>query len=183
MRWPASMHSEPFIRQYHAAIRRELAPLTPITVLHIGADQTIVMAGSEAPVTRILALGSDKTARDWLRHSPPTPLELEHAIAAVEEEVMPLHALVREGSLLYTPDEAMTKIAATNMTASANGAAAPLSVEDVEQLFSRLAAVSAGSPASQARLPLDASFYARVLILREFMHHLGFTSITPRDGR
>ncbi len=166
------MHAEFPTHRCHAATRRELAPGTPITVLHIGAEHTVVTTGAGAPVTHTLAIGSRKTASDWLRHSPPTPLEMEQAIAAVEEEIMPLHARLQGGSALYTPDAALT-----DMRALAGEPDAHLSIEGVERLFNRLAAVSAGSPASRERLPLDGGFYATVLILREFMHHLGFASV------
>jgi hypothetical protein len=168
------MHAEFPTHRCHAAIRREVAPGTPISVLHIGEEHTVLTTGAGDPVTHILAIGSRKAARDWLRHSPPTPLEMEQAIAAVEEEIMPLHAKVPRGSVLYTPDAAVT-----DMLALAGEPDAGLSIHGVERLFNRLAAVSAGTPASQERLPLDGGFYATVLILREFMHHLGFASVGP----
>lgn len=40
-----------------------------------------------------------------------------------------------------------------------------------------------GPPAGMAGIPTDAGFAATLLILREFMHHLDFTSITiEREG-
>lgn len=53
-----------------------------------------------------------------------------------------------------------------------------LPVDRVERLFDLLAALSMGRPASSAGIPTDAGFAATLLILREFMHHLDFTSIT-----
>lgn len=174
------MHAAPLIDQYHAAIRRALSPTMPVTVLHIGAEHTVVITGAKVPVTRTLAIGTARTTRDWLRHSPPTPLEMERAIAAVEEEVMPLRAIVPNGSVLYTPDAALHDIVTAGLTAPQDGPGVALSIDEVEHLFSRLAAVSAGRPASQEQLPLDGAFYARMLILREFMHHLGFASVRLR---
>jgi hypothetical protein len=49
-------------------------------------------------------------------------------------------------------------------------AKASLSVEVVEQMFTRLAAGVRG-------LPAGGEFSATLLILRELMHHLGFTSV------
>jgi hypothetical protein len=45
-------------------------------------------------------------------------------------------------------------------------------------MFDRMAAISMGRPAGQDTLPAGAAFRATLLILREFMHHLQFQSIT-----
>jgi hypothetical protein len=58
------------------------------------------------------------------------------------------------------------------------GSAATLSIEAVERQFDLLTALSLGRPASSAGIPNDAAFAATLLILREFMHHLQFESIT-----
>jgi len=47
----------------------------------------------------------------------------------------------------------------------------------MERVFSRLAAVVQGKPAAHEGIPDDNAFAATLLILREFMHHLGFSSI------
>ena len=51
-------------------------------------------------------------------------------------------------------------------------------IEAVERLFQRLASASLGDPMARRGLPTGNRFVATALILREFMHHLGFTSIT-----
>lgn len=50
-------------------------------------------------------------------------------------------------------------------------------MEAVERLFDLLASLSLGRPASSAGIPDTPAFAARLLILREFMHHLGFAEI------
>jgi hypothetical protein len=44
--------------------------------------------------------------------------------------------------------------------------------------MNRQVSVSQGRPASQESLPTDASFFAALLMLREFMHHLHFEQVT-----
>lgn len=163
------MDTAPSALACHAAILREQAPGTTIAVLHIGREHSIVTAGTETPLMRTLAIGSQSIPREHFRHDPPSPLEMELAIAAVEEEVIPLHAMVPQDSALYVPAAALAGI---------NTAGTLLVIDLLENLFNRLAAVSAGRPATQETAPLDGAFYARVLILREFMHHLGFTAVT-----
>ncbi len=47
----------------------------------------------------------------------------------------------------------------------------------MEQTFERLAAVAEGRPVALEGLPETPEFAAALLILREFMHHLGFSAI------
>jgi hypothetical protein len=53
-----------------------------------------------------------------------------------------------------------------------------LTLDEVEALFNRLISVSEGRPISQETLPTDARFFATMVILREFMHHLGFAAVS-----
>ena len=53
----------------------------------------------------------------------------------------------------------------------ANAAGGWLGIDAVEQLFSRLAARAAGRPAAQDALPVDGASAARLVILRELLHH------------
>lgn len=51
----------------------------------------------------------------------------------------------------------------------------------MEQTFERLAAVAEGRPVGQEGLPESTEFAAALLILREFMHHLGFSAVHVGD--
>ena len=53
--------------------------------IHLGTDSIHVNHHS-------LALGYASLARQWVQHTPPTPLDLEHAIEQTEDAVMPLAA-------------------------------------------------------------------------------------------
>jgi len=50
----------------------------------------------------------------------------------------------------------------------------------MEKTFDRLASVSLGRPAAHEGLPDSTAFAATLLILREFMHHLKFASLTVK---
>ena len=72
-----------------------------------------------------------------LRHDPPTALEAEAAIEAIEDAVMPLHRqLVPHGELL-----------------------------------------AQGRPRTADPVLAQPSVFACLLILREVLHHLGFTTL------
>lgn len=164
------------IRQHYARIRMDVPNGTSITVLNISAEETTVALGnaSEPKTVLSLAIGSHKTTAAYFKHHPPTPAEVENAILAVEDEVMRARTLLHPDSALYTTDSAICEIAVLA------GASPLLSLDALERLFQRWAAVTNGSPASQQGIPNDAAFGATLLILREFMHHLKFTSITLR---
>lgn len=150
----------------------------PTAVLHIGPEETTVVVGSpmETGTTLSLALGSRKTAREHFRHTPPSPLELENAIATVEDEVTRARTMVNAAVPLYTSDPAIRAIAV--LAGVTEGNRMQVSVEAIERTFDRLASVVLGQPASHVGLPRDNSFAATLLILREFMHHLQCTAIT-----
>ena len=129
--------------------------------LHIGEERTTIADAA-------FAFGWRSIGRDHFKHDPPAPLEIENAIAAVEDEVERVHKAIAKGGVLRTRDPAILAIAVA--AGVPQGAEATLSVEAVEQTFTRLAAGARGLPAGQ-------EFSATLLILRELMHHLGFSSV------
>lgn len=148
-----------------------------IAMLHMGDAQTTLRleTNGTASTTLTLAIGAQATARAHFRHNPPSALELENAIAAVEDVVMPAHRQLPPGLTLRTHDDAVRTIAL--LAGVPEGARMDLSIDAVEDCFNELAAWVQGRPASQGRLPKDNAFATTLLILRELMHHLGFLNI------
>ena len=99
------------------------------TRLHIGGERTQLEAG-------VLRIGSAGIAREHFRHHPPTPLELENAIAAVEDEIARVHKLVEPVARLYTRDTLLRDIAAESGVTSAPEM--ELTLDAVEHAFGRL---------------------------------------------
>ena len=163
--------------------RQGAGPGPCIVALHIGADQTGIALGHgpEPELLTHLPLGAERTARAQFRRTPPTPLDMENAIQVVEDEVMPLHRLVPPGALLFSSDVELHEIAL--LAGVLPGAPVLLTLEDMERCFNRLVAVVEGSPAAQQGLPVSNAFAARLLILREFMHHLRFDQLRLLHGR
>lgn len=170
--------AERAIRDHYAAIHSVVADAGLLAVLHIGEDHTglAVGLGTEVQATLILAIGSQRTAREFFRRTPPSPLELENAIATVEDEVTRARTLMQPQPRLYTRDAGIRAIAVLSGVAESDWM--ELSLEAMERSFDRLTSISLGKPAAQMGLPADNGFAATLLILREFMHHLGFLSIT-----
>jgi exopolyphosphatase/pppGpp-phosphohydrolase len=161
----------------YRAIRRLATDTGSLAVLHIGAEETVLVAGDslDVPATLTMAIGAQRTAREFFKRSVPSPLELENAIATVEDEVMRARALVQARPRLYTMDTAIRSIAILSGVTA--GAAMELSIDALERTFDRLTAVVLGRPASHEGLPEDKLFAATLLILRELMHHLQFAAI------
>jgi exopolyphosphatase/pppGpp-phosphohydrolase len=159
----------------YAAARAQAGPGVNLVLLHIGAEQTglAVGNGEEPPTFHALPLGSEHTARDHFRTTPPTPLAMENAIATVEDFVMPLRPALPRDAVLYTQDTALRQISAL---AGVSGNA-PLSLEAMERCFDNLTAVVLGTPAARMGLPETGAFAATLLILREFMHHMQFAQL------
>ena len=163
--------------QYNAA-RAELTNDSPLVLLLIGTELTGVAVGHGAAPDAVLslAIGAQKTPRDFFKHRPPSPLELENAIVTVEDEVTRARKLIPPGATLVTTDSSIREIA--HLSGMTPGAVVHLPLDTMERTFERLAQVSLGRPASFDSLPTDNAFAATLLILREFMHHLQFDDIT-----
>ncbi|WP_407062008.1 hypothetical protein [Brenneria tiliae] len=164
-------------RQYEQAGAR-VAPAQPVTLLRIGEQQTTAVCGTGARPTSLLhlAIGYAKTAHAFFKHLPPTPDEMELAIMTVEDEVIGIRHDLPAASALFSSDAALSEIAQiSGIKEQAGGWLLPL--DDLERTFKRLERVMLGAPAAWEGIPLDNSFAARLLILREFMHHHGFEAI------
>lgn len=149
-----------------------------LSLLDIGPERTVIVARSDtdAPIHRVLQVGSARIARDCFRHTPPTPRELEDAIQVVEDELEPARRILEDGSMLVTRNAATREIA--RVAGALPNPTSILSRDAVEAAFNRIVARSHGRTAGPDDPPFDAPTTAALLILREFMHHLGFVSIT-----
>ena len=110
------------------------------------------------------------------RHEPPDAADLERAIEAVEDIVMPLARRIPAGTALVTADALAHSIGALSRDAAPSSGL--LALEDIEQLFSELAALAQGRPVSQSHLPRGLELAGYLLIVRELMHHVGFHALT-----
>ncbi len=148
------------------------------TVLDMHGETSLVqrVAGAQTLLRAEFPLGVDSLVRQSLRHEPPRPIEVELAIELAEEAVMPLAAQFGPGTGLILQGVGASLIA---RSLEVGGVAQTVfTLDEVEALFNRLVSVSQGRPASQETLPTDARFFAAMLMLREFMHHLNFGQVT-----
>ncbi len=158
----------------------------PCVLLHLGAHGTrlqLCHAPGEAFAHTVwLPVGTALTAQAFFKCDVPTPLEMEAAIAQVEDEVYLAHrqfqplAAAGSGPLAWwSVDAALIELA--ELAGVPGGAHTVLTLDAVERLFQRLAYVAEGRPAAVEGLPERASFAAALLVLRELMHHMPFATL------
>jgi hypothetical protein len=111
------------------------------------------------------------------RGDPPSEAEIESAIERVEEALMPLAKLLA-GATLRAGDAMTRRVAAM---AAGSEDVDEVSIAAIEALFEQIAmAARRGFWAGDQRM--DGPTAAAVLIVREFMHHLGFERIELPRG-
>ncbi|QQX88156.1 hypothetical protein JJQ59_22440 [Cupriavidus necator] len=117
--------------------------------------------------TMTLAIGVDNVRPGTFSTQPPHPSELEAAIEYVENVVMPLARRLPRDAVLAVEGELPREVKALR------------DIDDVEARFNSVVAVAYGGPITDAVLS-DQRHASAVLILREFMHHLGFGRLLTR---
>jgi hypothetical protein len=151
--------------------------MTAQTTLQLGTDSSTVLCTEDGRVVlqQDLPLGTVSLARQWMRHTPPTPLDIEHAIEQTEDVVMPLASkLVRTDLLQLRGSGAVLILQGVGAKPDAE---LRWNLEEVEDLFNRIAMVSQGRPMGQEALPTEPEFYAAMVIVRECLHHLRFVGV------
>lgn len=175
-----SIHKDA-LRQY-AIVRAAVSGNEPIAVLHIGQHHTSLVLGAAdaAPAVVALNLGLAGVPATLFRSELPTPLELENAISAVEDEVMAaakrLPPLLSVLSVpVHSADPELQQLASIAQPGRRPGSA--LSIDDMERVFDGFAAVVLGRPVGSAGIPITRPFVAMLVIVREVMHHLKIATL------
>lgn len=141
----------------------------PRVNLRLQAQSTVLEFDNGRTVT--LPIGPHGLAETVLRQDPPTAAEIERAIDLVEDALMGLRIATGDRGDLVTVDALL--LALPGLGAQGTG----LGRDAVEALFQRLASRALGTPVAEAELPPGRDIAAALLILRECMHHLGFSRV------
>ena len=156
-----------------------MTKLATLLEMHDAHSDVRLSMDGMAPFHASFSQGVDSLLQQSLKHDPPLPGELEHAIELAEEAVMPLAKQFAHGPLLELRGQGATVV--SEALAAAGIPADQLSVDEVEGLFNRLVALSMGRPIGQEALAGSRELFAAMLLLREFMHHLGFSVVKISD--
>lgn len=146
-------------------------------VLRLGEFETTL---ATAQRSYMLDMGARRTADDWFagRNVTPTPFELEKAVMAVEHEISRVALRGDITTPLVSDDAQLVDLA---RLAGVSGALpCCLGVDLIDYTFERLAKVAQGCSPTSCGLPdgeACRTFAARLLIVREVMHRLGFAQL------
>lgn len=164
----------------HEFDRAKQAVGAALVWLHLGVDTLWLVreAGDASASFLALDLGTDSTARLFFRSDLPRPAELERAIDHVEDELMRAVAWIAGRSALATDHPLAQGLAQTQGLVDA-----VLTRDAVEASFQRLASGVLGDPSALKGLPSGRAAAATLLILRELMHHLGFSQVLVTQSR
>ena len=154
--------------------------MTAQTTLQLGTETSTVLCVEDGQIVfqQELPLGIASLARQWMRHTPPTPLDIEHAIEVTEDVLMPLAAKLARTEQLQLSGSGAALI--LQGVGAATDAVLNWSLEEVEGLFNRIAMVSQGRPIGHEALPTAPELYAAMVIVRECLHHLRFGEVVVR---
>ncbi len=125
----------------------------------------------------LLPIGIEPLAASFGHHMP-SALALENAIAEVEDAIMPAAKLLpAQRHTLFGADPLLQQVI---HSATANPQATTVSRDAMETLFSALARQAERPGYADAQIPQAAEFAAALLVLRECLHHWGFTQLQLR---
>lgn len=163
----------------YAAARGVVPVPAPIVIVAIHDDDIVMAIGHQAIVDSLSShpLGLAHQAARWVHQGLISEAAIEQAIADIEEVVMPLRSALPPSAQLFSADaDFLTLARFAGMPVDARTWF--LSIDVLEQLFNRWIARTQGRPASQDGLPVTARFGVALLVLREWLHHLGFSGVT-----
>ena len=139
------------------------------THLRLGAERTMLSTPDSAQV--VINVGTERLANDVFLHEPPTAVELERGITVIED------ALMDTGLMHHSRGELATSDTHLRSLVGPMAGSTPIPLAEVEALFQRMAAVSHGSLARSSDPAFTREASAALLILREIMHHLGYSAV------
>ena len=143
----------------------------PLTRIRFDDDRTVLSDGASPDV--VLDVAAIDIATRLFRHDPPTSGEIEQAIDWVEDALATtgLKQAVRGDLVLDDP------MLFEQLGLDAEGER--MARDQLEARFQRLASISLGHPRAQDDPPSESMAAALLLILRECVHHLGYSGLVP----
>ncbi len=156
--------------------------LSKATVIDIGGGSTEITVGNEREIFSSVSLdvGSVRITERFFKHDPPTPLELENAIAFTEDEIAQAARFDFKGSTLVGVAGTATSLAvlAQGLKSFSIRAVTNYSVgkETVSHLFRTLQVMSSREILALSSVMEGRSdvITAGAMIAREIMEHFGF---------
>nr|WP_321269645.1 hypothetical protein [uncultured Tolumonas sp.] len=150
-----------------------------IILMNIGETQSSFHKSSESD-NITLPVGYSAISNRYFKHTPPTYDDIEYAINYIEDEIEKVVPKIpASGFTLVTNDAFIHMIA--RLSGCVDAPEIQLQRDDLEYLFGQYAGIAMGRPPRPHETDISPQFYAQLLILREFMHHLKFDHIVVKQ--
>ena len=107
----------------------------------------------------------------YFKSDVPSEADVEYAINFIEDGLMSNEELVNDEDELYMDDKFMRGIL------NRENENKEMTRQEIEEIFTTYALVSMGRSPVYDDVEMNKEKYAKLLILREIMHHLNFTRI------
>lgn len=147
----------------------------------ISEHQTDFNSSENQSLSRSIAVGYATVVKQFFQAYPPNYDDVDAAINYIEEAVINLEGQFDDYRTAFTSDTFAYTIAKLAFQTTMEDGFIRIPRTELENVFSRFAAISAGLPASQDVLPPSVEFAAYLLILREIVHHLDFEEVLVHD--
>lgn len=121
----------------------------------------------------VLNVAAVHVATKLFRQDPPTPGKIEQAIDWVGD------ALATTGQKQTVRGDLVIENPMLFEQLRMNAVGERMTREQLEARFQRLASITLGHPRAQDDQPSEPMAAALLLILRECMHHLGYSGLVP----
>lgn len=119
-----------------------------------------------------IPVGFEQISNKYLKSTPPTHDEIEYAINYIKDEIEKLVKKLPSNYSIISNDNFILEFA--KMCDIKIDGKALFEKEKLEYLFGQYAEVSMGKYPQSFQSDLSPIFYSKLLILREYMHHLKF---------
>ncbi len=155
-----------------------------LSAYNLPADNTVLMRIYEQETifyidkeTVTLPVGFELISQRYFKHTPPIYDDIEYAINYIEDEIEKVvHQIPYQNYQLISDTPYVRELAHLCFLDYA-----PLMLlqrQNLERLFGEYAEIVTGRPPQAYEPDISPKFYAQLLILREYMHHLKFTELT-----
>ena len=142
-----------------------------IRYLVIGTDtiKFIYIENREIINEKEVKIGYMKVASSFFKSKIPSESEVESAINYIEDELMRDKELISKNEELICMDRGLIEILGNKDSYTR---------EEMEEMFTKYALLSMGQSHVYNKIEINHEKYAKLLVLREIMHHLNFKNIT-----
>ncbi len=137
-------------------------------LFEISSDESVFYLSEDNRVT--LPVGYQLVSTRFFRHTPPNADDIEYGINYIEDEIAKVvHSVPSQSRPLFTVTDFVRSLAL--LCFIPDQPVIELSTRQLENLFSQYAEIIVGRPPRSDEPDTSPEFFAKLLILREFMHH------------